>query len=206
MALLEGYIWGVLLAVLIGPVFFTLIKSSLEKGYRFGMWIALGIFLSDLLCVVMLYGAGAANFFENQQYKTLVGLLGAILLIGLGLKYAIKPNSKDANAPSTTALSYLESVVKGFLINMLNPFLFVVWVGIIGVATNKYSAEWDRILFLAGVLLMILTSDILKSLFAYKLKALMRPDALVIIYRVIGVGLIGFGIRLLLIGVFGFTL
>ena len=205
MALLEGYVWGILLAVLIGPVFFTLLKSSLERGFMYGLLVALGIFFSDLLCVVLLYGLGASKFFENQQYQTVVGLLGAVVLIGLGLQYAFKPVCKSYSPKESTAVSYLSYFGKGFFINILNPFLFVVWMGIIGVASTQYATNWDRILFLGGVLLMIISSDTLKALFAYKLKALMRPNLLVVIYRVIGVGLIGFGIRLLLIGVFGFS-
>lgn len=199
MALIDGFFWGILLAVLIGPVFFTLLQCSLERGFKFGFSVALGIVASDLLCVVLLYGLGAATFFENQQYQTLVGLLGAVLLIGLGLQYALKPVSKKVAARDGTTVSYLQYFAKGFLINMLNPFLFVVWMGIIGVATSKYTAEWDRILFLIGVLLMIISSDSLKALFAFKLKPLLRPNLLVVIYRIIGVGLIGFGLRLLFI-------
>ncbi len=199
MALIEGYFWGILLAVLVGPVFFTLIQCSLEKGFKFGFLVGLGIFFSDLLCVVLLYGLGATQFFENQQYQTLVAFLGAVLLIGLGLKYAFKPANKKAEEKDCSTKSYVQYFAKGFFINMLNPFLFVVWMGIIGVATTKYFSEWDRILFLAGVLLMIISSDTLKALFAFKLKALMRPDFLLVLYRLIGVGLIGFGLRLLFI-------
>ena len=201
MAFLAGYIWGIAFIIFIGPVFFTLLKSSLENGFIAGLMVALGIFTSDLLCVVLLYGFGASHFFENAQHQSLMALAGSAILIGLGIKYALNPSIESKPAPRNNTLSILNHFIKGFLVNFVNPFVFVVWIGVIAFATTKYQLPPDRMYFLAGVLLMILTLDTLKALFAHRIKGFFKPDLLRWVYRAIGVGLIGFGIRMLVIGI-----
>jgi threonine/homoserine/homoserine lactone efflux protein len=72
MALLHGYIYGLTFLIILGPVFFTLLNSTLQYGFRSGFSVALGIFSSDLVCVGLLFGLG---------YN---GLLPSILLINSG--------------------------------------------------------------------------------------------------------------------------
>jgi len=49
-AVFNGVIYGLVLAVLVGPVFFTLIQTSIERGFKSGVYVAIGISLSDALC------------------------------------------------------------------------------------------------------------------------------------------------------------
>jgi threonine/homoserine/homoserine lactone efflux protein len=82
------------------------------------------------------------------------------------------------------------------LVNFVNPFVFLVWISVIGLARGKYGAGQELWIFLGAALLGILTTDTLKVIFADKIKPLIQPKFLLRAYQVIGIVLIGFGIRL----------
>ena len=59
MAFIEGYLLGLLLIVLIGPVLFVLLNITLTQGRRHGIAVALGICMSDLGLVWLLFQGSA---------------------------------------------------------------------------------------------------------------------------------------------------
>ena len=195
MAVLEGFGIGLAMVVFIGPVFFTLLKSALNYGFAAGMMVALGIFVSDVVCVG-LCAFGAIPFFKNETNQFYLAVAGSLILFGLGLKYLLKPN---VNVDSDVKLDfgrYTAYFTKGFMVNFVNPFVFLVWVSIIGLAQGKYGSGTDLWLFLSASLFGILTTDTLKVVFAGKIKKLIQPQILKKAYQVIGLILIGFGFRL----------
>ncbi len=182
--------------IFIGPVFFTLLKSALNYGFWAGMMVALGVFISDVVCV-LLCSYGAIPFFENPLNQHWLTIVGSVILFGLGLKYLIRPNVNTDTGLRLKAGHYTAYFAKGFLVNFVNPFVFLVWIGVIGFAQKKYGVGEDLWLFLAAALLGILTTDSAKVIFAHRVKALIRPKFLLRAYQVIGIVLIGFGIRLI---------
>lgn len=196
MAFIEGYGVGLAMIIFIGPVFFTLLKSALNYGFWAGMMVALGIFMSDVVCVA-LCALGAVPFFKNTDNQFYLALGGSVILFGLGLKYLLKPNVHGGDEVKLHAGHYTAYFTKGFLVNFVNPFVFLVWISIIGLAQGKYGSGQDLWVFLAAALLGILTTDTLKVVFADKVKVLIQPRYLFRAYQLIGVLLIGFGVRLL---------
>ncbi|MDX2249251.1 MAG: LysE family transporter [Bacteroidia bacterium] len=198
MTFLQGYFYGLALIIFIGPVFFTLLQSTLEHGLKSGLAVALGIFFSDILCVLLLLGFGISSFFTNPGNEMFIGIGGAVLLIGLGCRYALKPVLSQADKIRVKTSDYLHFFIKGFLINFINPFVFAVWMGLIALADNHTAGNSDKLIFLAGILMGVLTTDSIKALFANRIKTLFQPEFLKLTYRVIGVVLILFGFRILL--------
>lgn len=195
MAFLEGFAVGLAMVVFIGPVFFTLLKSALNYGFWAGMMVALGIFISDVVCVA-LCSLGAIPFFENTENQFYLALGGSVILFGLGLKYLLRPNINVDDQVKLHAGHYTAYFTKGFLVNFVNPFVFLVWISVIGLAQGKYGAGQELWVFLGAALLGILLTDSLKVIFADKIKPLIQPKFLLRAYQIIGVVLIGFGIRL----------
>lgn len=196
MAFLEGFGVGLAMVIFIGPVFFTLLKSALNYGFWAGMMVALGIFISDVVCVA-LCSFGAIPFFKNEENQFYLAVGGSVILFGLGLKYLLKPNVNVDAELKLHAGHYTAYFTKGFLVNFVNPFVFLVWISVIGLAQGKYGSGQDLWLFLGASLLGILTTDTLKVVFADKIKKLIQPKFLIRAYQVIGVVLLGFGVRLL---------
>ncbi|GAB4423542.1 MAG: LysE family transporter [Bacteroidia bacterium] len=199
MAFAEGYITGLGLALIlsVGPVFFTLLHGSFEHGFRSGLAVAAGIFLGDLFCVLLLNGVGVADFLTNPLQQFYIGIAGAAVLIVLGVKYLLRPYTGEGGPLYLRKRHYANFVLRGFLVNFVNPFVFVVWMGIISLAGARYSGSWGVHSYLAGTLLAVFSSDVLKVLFAGHIKPLLQPRWLDWTFRGIGVLLIFFGLRIL---------
>ncbi|MFT4525493.1 MAG: threonine/homoserine/homoserine lactone efflux protein [Bacteroidia bacterium] len=196
MAILKGFILGLGMVVFIGPVLFTLLKSTLQYGFGAGMSVAWGIFISDVVCMG-LCAFGAVKFFENPENQIWLAVGGTVILLGLGLKYIIKPNVDVDKMVKLSAGDYSKHFAKGFLVNFVNPFVFLVWIGVIGYAQTEYGTGEEMYGFLGASLLGILTTDSLKVVFADRVKNLLKPAVLIKLYRGVGVLLVAFAGRLI---------
>lgn len=194
MALLSGYLVGLAMVVFIGPVFFTLLQTTLREGRLAGWMVALGIFISDIVAVAICLPG--ARFLDDKANEMYISLAGAAILLGFGAMYIIKPNT-DTSAVTKSVTGLVAAFSRGFLVNFVNPFVFGVWLAVIANAGQEFGFGTDLYLFLGASLLGILTTDTLKVLLAHRIKNLIEPKRLKQVYRVIGIVLVGFGIRLL---------
>ena len=100
-AVLSGISLGLVLALLVGPVFFMLIDTSINLGFM-------------------------------KSYQTEIGIAGGILLVIFGLVNIFKKphlKSTDIDLPDNSK-SPLVDIVKGFMMNALNPFVLIFWIGV----------------------------------------------------------------------------
>lgn len=199
MAFLEGFVVGLGMILFIGPVFFYLLKSSLQFGYKAGLAAAFGIFISDVVCILICF-YGAISIFKSPDYQFGLAVIGGIILCLLGIKYMLKPSvSFEQTAVKLKAYNLTSFFMKGFLVNLINPFVFLVWIGIIGYGQNEYGVNINLFSFLGAATLGILITDSLKVIMAQKIKPFIKPKILSWTYKVIGILLIGFGIRMIII-------
>jgi threonine/homoserine/homoserine lactone efflux protein len=196
MAFVEGFVLGLGMMVFVGPVFFTLLKSALSYGVWAGLMVVLGIFMSDVVCVV-LCSFGAIPFFKNPENQFYLASGGGVILLCLGLKYIFKPNVIVEDNIELKAGHYTAYFAKGFLVNFVNPFVFVTWISIIGLGQTRFGSGTNLWVFLGAALLAIFITDSTKVLFAHRIKKLIQPKFLLRVYQIIGVVMIGFGCRLL---------
>src|ERR1700712_636149 len=85
-ALLKGLTLGLLLAISVGPIVFTVIKQSLNNGTAGGLAFIAGISFSDILLVI------ASNLFTNLfdvlvAHKKLLAVTASIFLIVVGIYF-----------------------------------------------------------------------------------------------------------------------
>ncbi|MCA6362851.1 MAG: LysE family translocator [Bacteroidetes bacterium] len=170
----QGMILGLALSFSLGPAFFGLIQTSLRYGYRSGIAMAGGIFISDLVYLLLTY-FGISKIIMDPKYSIVVGLTGGVLLIGYGLAQILrKPQMQsidngEAIEPVTPTIGSM--ALKGFLMNMFNPFVIILWMGAFSLASKNFEFNPLLIfLFFAATLLTILGSDVLKSLAAGRIK------------------------------------
>lgn len=179
--------------VFVGPVFFTLLQNTLEKGRTAGLMVALGIIVSDVVAVALCI-AGTVAFLQKVENTTYVSIAGAVILFAIGGRYIISPSNNTEGKPTTGGLT--GAFVSGFLVNFVNPFVFGVWLTVISYSGNKYGFDGGMYHYLIGCLLGIFTLDSLKVLLAHRIKSFLKPQNLMIAYRIIGIVMVGFGIRL----------
>ncbi|MBS1680128.1 MAG: LysE family transporter [Bacteroidetes bacterium] len=206
---LKGIQLGVLLAFLIGPVFFTLIQTSVEKGFWNGALVAVGVSISDILYVSICY-FGLFQFLNDAGSKKNMAYAGGVILIGFGLYHLFVKarKSKHVSFHAATETKPLKYILKGFIINGITPMVLIFWVGTLSVATVDfgYTTGSEFFVFFTALLLTVLLTDLLKAFLAGRLRKLITHRFLMIMNIVVGICLVGFGIRLLLMAKEGFHL
>ncbi|MEM1124318.1 MAG: LysE family transporter, partial [Bacteroidota bacterium] len=95
----KGIVVGLALAILVGPILFSLIQRSIEQGMKAGFWVALGIWVSDILFIVGII-LGVAHIKElvtSPYFEPILGLLGGFVLISIGAGMFISKPATDIN-------------------------------------------------------------------------------------------------------------
>src|SRR5471030_443150 len=88
-AIISGIGIGLVLTFLTGPVFFALIKTSIEKGFHAGVALALGVVCSDMVFVgAILFGSQYFDVSANDKIHA--GIVGAAILFVIGIYYIFK--------------------------------------------------------------------------------------------------------------------
>jgi threonine/homoserine/homoserine lactone efflux protein len=213
---LQAFGIGFLLSVMIGPVFFVLLETSITKGVKSALAIDLGVLISDILYIIF------ASIFVDQikslgsgDNKIIFGFIGGTIFIGYGVYNLFKKqlNFKNLENPevieltvSITATSsqtkdYFLLGLKGFLLNLANPLVIFYWMSVLSLATQtaplKSNFPWE-FLFVLIVILTFFGIDVLKILVAKKLRPLVTPNLLNVLNRLIGIIFSLFGMFLIL--------
>lgn len=195
MPILTGILLGLSTLLFVGPVFFYLLKSSMETSIKAGFAVAIGIILGDIICVLLaIYGVG--DYLDTPIVQKWFAIIGGLLLILMGMKSIFSKKDKTSGNVQKAAQSLLKFGINGFLINFVNPFVFAVWFGFYTLNTVKYDNYFEIQLSLIVTLLTIFLTDMLKVIFANKIKKWVNPLVFNKILKVIGFIMICFGIRL----------
>jgi threonine/homoserine/homoserine lactone efflux protein len=196
----QGMLFGIALCFSIGPAFFGLIQTSLKHGYGSGIAMALGIFASDLIYLLLAY-FGLSGWLTDEKYAIPVGIVGGVLLIGYGIVQIMKKNvvqSVDGGPIEFKRPTRGASVLKGFLMNMFNPIVVLLWVAALGLASHKLNNDKTLIIiYFAATLATVLGTDILKSLAAAKIKNYLNEKIIHKVNTIAGIILIISGIVLM---------
>jgi threonine/homoserine/homoserine lactone efflux protein len=198
-AVLKGLALGFVLALSVGPIIFTIIKQSLNNGYRGGLSFVAGVWLSDFI-LVALSNAFTALVAELLEYKRAIGIGGSIFLIGMGVYFVFfKKVQLAATGNNDLARFRKRDMAKifasGFIINTLNPGVIIFWLGNATVLSLTHTLK-QRILIFSICLLVNMAADVGKVTMAGKLGKRLTLHNLSIINKISGIILIGFGIAL----------
>ena len=201
--IIQAIFLGLTLSILVGPVFFALIQTSIRRGFKAGIYFAVGIFLSDLTCIILI-NLGVSQLVSNPKYSTGIGVGGGILLMLFGLyeiihkeKKRVQSDEVDASQPQEQRL--FTNMIKAYFMNILTPSVFFFWIFWAAQVNAKYGSDLKRVmLFFLITLLTVLAIDTFKVYLANQLKKIMTDKVLLLVRRIAGVVLIIFGLYLLL--------
>lgn len=199
-ALIKGLLLGFWLAISVGPIVFTVIKQSLDHGWRGGMAFILGIFAIDLFLVI------ACNAFSHffsilLKYKGPLGIAGSILLIAAGIYYLFFKKVQTVYGGKEIIVTghsyYARLFLTGAVMNLLNPGIIAVWFST-ATAFVMYSLKQRAFIF--GIALFIaLSADVAKVFLADKLRQKLTLGTMQRINKINGFIILGFGIVLLIL-------
>jgi threonine/homoserine/homoserine lactone efflux protein len=207
-SLLEGLLLGLSLAFLFGfgPAFFALIQTAIQRGFWPAVLLALGIFINDVSIVTLSLLGSSQLFHATDNYK-IIGIIGGSLLITFGL-YNINTKPAPQNEEENMVKNSPHPLIyigKGFLLNIANPFVWIFWISLVVGVTARFKANSTEIFtFFASALLVVFLSDIVKSFAAFQFKKFATAKFILYIHRIAAIGLIAFGIFLIIKSVIGF--
>jgi threonine/homoserine/homoserine lactone efflux protein len=196
----EGIQFGIVLAFLIGPVFFTLLQTSIEKGFFYGAMVAIGVSLSDFIYVSICY-LGLTSLVNNPKNAVFLGYGGGAVLIAFGAYHVfVKGRAQAVNVTSNgKEKGAFRYVLKGFIMNGFSPTVLFFWVATVSsLMSLGYTSGTDFTIFFGSLLATVLLTDILKAFLADKLRNLVTVRFIRISNIILGLVLIIFGLRLML--------
>lgn len=192
MPFFDGLGYGIATVLLIGPVFFTLLKAALDHGATGGVVVAFGIIVSDIL-VVAICLSGVAALLELSTTAWWMAVAAGTILLVLGIRYIVGPVPHVERPIRATRRTNIGLFTSGFLVNFVNPFVLAIWVALVIHARNAHGDGLHA--FLLGALTGIFLTDIGKAYLAHSLRPLLRPRTLKRVSLVIGVILLLFSVR-----------
>lgn len=210
--ILKGIVTGFVLSIMIGPVFFVLLETSIRRGVRSALAVDLGVLISDIIYILIafvFYSEVSALAKGDNQH--LLKIIGGVLFFFYGIvTFFKKPKKIEVDAignPVQKVGDYVLLALKGFLLNMANPLVIFYWFSVMTLGT-KNSASNDpqeaSILFFLGVILVTFFSfDLLKIFGAKKLRPLVTDKLLVALNHLIGIVFVLFAIVLIIQGAMG---
>jgi threonine/homoserine/homoserine lactone efflux protein len=197
-ALIKGITLGLLLAISVGPIVFTVIKQSLNNGTKGGMAFIAGISFSDILLVIL------SNLFTNlfdqiRAHKKSLAIIASIFLILVGVYFLffkkVKLNAEGKQEMVFRTTDYVRIFGAGFIMNIFNPGIIVFWLTT--ATTFIENTLNERIMIFSIALILALGADILKVLLANSLRQRLTPKNIHRINQVNGLILIGFGLAII---------
>lgn len=203
-AMLNGLLFGLFLAISVGPTLFALIKYSLHYSYKAGIAFVIGVSVSDIIYVVI---ANAATSFllVLKTYEKPLAIALSLLVIGAGL-VGLLNNKKRVNVDFTeqAIMSKTDTAkifASGFLINTFNPAVAINWLGAAAVIASKNISY--KLIFFTSCLGLIIIIDLLKVLLSSKIKSKLTPSTVEKIQKISSLILLLIGLGILIITIFG---
>lgn len=198
---------------MIGPVFFVLLETSIRKGIRAGLAFNVGVFLSDVIYILIayLFFAQVSDLAEGES-RGVAKVIGGILFIAYGMvSFFKKPQNMQISGNNTREVAdwneYAKLSLKGFLLNFANPLVIFYWFSVLTLGDTKISesnpdSNVGMLLFIIIILITFFSVDTLKIIGAKQLRPLVTTRLLRALNQLIGIVFVVFGIILIIQGVY----
>jgi len=200
--------FGLILALLVGPIFFIVLQTAAIKGFRAALALDFGVVVADAVFITVAY-LSTNQLLERIKDDPALFVFGGVLLVAYGVITFIKEKKKDEKLERDISVelinkhNYFKLFLKGFLLNFINIGVLGFWLTIIITVGPQLEMNTARIVsFFSLVLGVYLVIDMLKMLLAKTLKKKLTPLRIFYLKRGVSILMIFFGIVLLSKGLF----
>lgn len=191
---------GLFLSVVVnmGPAFITLVQTSLHRGFKSAAWFATGVILNDAMVIVLCILTSVQVVMKSSIEAALACIGAGIILLLFGIftfrrkvkerDEFIEKKSEEIMKPSDDKPEWFVFLGKGFILNILNPFVWLFWFTAVAmVAGNMGGNKLSTIVFFAIILGTTLAMELLKAWGAAKLKVFFNAERTTIMNKVAGI-------------------
>lgn len=191
--IIKGIVAGLAISIMVGPIFFGLIQLSVERGVKAGLVFASGIWLSDIFYVYVVQ-KGFGFIGEDPKFILTFGIIGSLILVAFGVGIYMsnvkKPLRGDIGVKNGVGYFF-----KGVFINLFNPAVLIIWVGIFSnISTFEVREQWY---FVVSLLSVVAITDVIKAVFASQIGSQINETRLRFVKNTSAVTLASFGLFLL---------
>jgi threonine/homoserine/homoserine lactone efflux protein len=191
----QGAILGLFLSFCVGVTFFVLVETSIQHGFKIAISMSLGVFISDVILLVLIWSL-SRQLIESIVENNYFNVFCSLIFTGIGIYYLFNArlvNIKQSNSTYNRKLLFF----KGIAVNMSNPSVIIFWLGAMLYASSKLAYNSiELIIYFTSALLVVLLTDLVKIYLASRLKQWVTVKHVRVIYILLGVSLIGIGLRM----------
>jgi len=210
---LKGIVTGFILSIMIGPVFFVLLETSIRKGIRAGLAFNSGVFMSDIIYILIayLFFAQVHDLAEGESRGVAQIIGGALFIIYGAVSFFKKPQNMDVatmNVKETNDWKeYGKLSLKGFALNFANPLVIFYWFSVLTLGVGKVSdaeqtGNYGMLIYIIIILVTFFLVDVGKIVGAKQLRPLVTPRLLRGLNQLIGIVFVVFGVILIFKGIY----
>ena len=183
-AIFFGFLYGFLLCFTFGPVFFRLIQTSIDTGYKRGILIALGVTVAD--AILMFFAIFGTSYLPQLTYfDDIISVIGASILFILGFISIFKQKTQIIY-PTSRLSSFLYYFTSGIFLNLLNPSNYFAVFATSAYLVAKGMTLNERIVFFFFSLLATIIAESSIAFYAHKMKQILTEKILRRINQVAG--------------------
>ena len=186
-----GIALGIIEGIKPGPLLTMVIRESLSKGLKAGMWTAAAPIFTDgpmIIASILLAGWIA----EEPAVLCIISILGAGFLAWMGVEcFGIDPPDPDVGESDVTG-----SLRRGVVTNLLNPNVYVFWFLIGGPLMASAAAE-EPLAPVAYALSFLVSIILVKVSIAYffdRTRETLSPRAYRTALPLCGIGMLAFAV------------
>lgn len=194
MELLYAIPLGLTLSFAAGPIFFVLIETSINKGRTKALLLDLGAVTADAIFIALAY-YGSQAFLSYLRNNFWLVLLSGLAIVAFGVFYVLRSRRSGQLQQKLEIRRRRFFFVKGFLLNFLNVGVLFFWITSTVAVGSLVDNDPQRLLvFYGATLATYLLINLLKIYFAHRFKTYLAGRRMQLIERLMGIGLIGFGV------------
>jgi threonine/homoserine/homoserine lactone efflux protein len=151
-ALVLGFGFGFVVAAQIGPMSLFMVRSTLAAGWRVGLAIGAGIAVIDALYAAA-GAAGAVPLLAIGPLRTILGLVGAAVILALGVRTLVQARRPPADAGRATVATPRKAFLVSLAGTAANPATIASWAAVFAAAGAAGAADTPvgTALLVAGV-------------------------------------------------------
>ena len=195
--LIEGFKFGMLLQLAIGPVCLYIFSLGVNESFIHTLFGVLGVVLADAMYIILAI-LGISSFIKNEKTQKSFNLLGGCIVIIFGLQLILGYFNLSI-LPSINLFKGFNSNLpfgKAFFLTAANPMTILFWIGVFSTKLNECSLSKKLILlFSIGSLLATLIFLSFIGFIGSLSNNFLNKNILSILNLSVGLTLVYFGIK-----------
>lgn len=195
---IDGLKFGLLLQLAIGPICLLVFNTTQNSGFLVAMSLVLAIALVDAF-YILLANLGASRLLQNRKIEKTIKIIGSFILIFFGLNIILNIFNINIIPGLNLNLNSSSAFVQGIILTLSNPLTIIFWTSVLTTKiVNEKLKKKELVIFSIGLVTATLLFLTLVAILGIILSSFIPNVALKVLNILIGLIIIGFGIKLLI--------